>query len=48
MFDFLKYRNVGYAFYLAVIVVFVGAYFFRGGFNYSVDFTGGTELIFRF
>ncbi|HJM68979.1 MAG TPA: protein translocase subunit SecF [Candidatus Babeliales bacterium] len=48
MFDILKYRSAGYAFYLAVIVVFVGAYFFRGGFSYSVDFTGGTELIFRF
>lgn len=48
MIDILKYRTFGYGFYLTVIVVFFGAYIFRGGFNYSVDFTGGTEMIFRF
>mgnify|MGYP003960342201 FL=1 len=48
MFDVLRYRGLSYGFYLTVIVVFVCAFFYRGGFNYSVDFTGGTEIIFRF
>lgn len=48
MIDFLKYRFVG-AF---ISIVFLGAgvasYVYHGGFRYSVDFTGGTQVRFKF
>lgn len=48
MFDFLKYRLVA-AFLSVILVVGFGAlYMYRGGFRYSVDFTGGTQVLLGF
>ncbi len=53
--DFLKYRYVSAALSLLIIATFVGAYFYRKytspdhhTFNYSVDFTGGIQLLLSF
>jgi len=48
MINFLKYRTVSFSVFFLIIVAFIGLYFFRGGFNYSVDFTGGTQVVLRF
>lgn len=48
MIDFLKYRVVATTFFFALVAVFVGAYVYRGGFSYSVEFTGGTQVVFGF
>ncbi|HLB40424.1 MAG TPA: protein translocase subunit SecF [Candidatus Babeliales bacterium] len=48
MFDFLKYRYVCLAFFLVLVAAFIGGYWQRGGFNYSVDFTGGTAVLVQF
>lgn len=48
MIDFLKYRYVCAVFSAILIATFVGGFIYRGGFSYSVDFTGGTQLKVRF
>ena len=53
MIDFLKYRWLCAAFSVAIFAVFIGGYIYklqtRGeAFIYSVDFTGGTQVLLRF
>ncbi len=48
MIDFLKYRVAALVCFLAFIALFAGAYVYRGGFAYSVEFTGGTQVLFGF
>jgi len=48
MIDFLKYKYVSAFFSAALVVLMVAGYFYRGGFNYSVDFTGGTQVMLKF
>ncbi len=48
MVDFLKYRTISLIFSLSILAAFVGVYIQRGGFTYSVDFTGGTQVLLRF
>jgi preprotein translocase subunit SecF len=48
MIDFLKYRVVALVFFLSMIALFAGAYVYRGGFAYSVEFEGGTQVLFGF
>ena len=53
MINFLKYRYACGIFSLFMFIGFAGLYFYkvstRGhAFTYSVDFTGGTQLLFRF
>lgn len=47
-FDCLKYRFVCAAFALALVIASAWAYRYYGGFNYSVDFTGGTQVLLKF
>lgn len=48
MIDFLRYRYYSYAFFAFVVASCIGLYVYRGGFNFSVDFTGGTMVLLRF
>lgn len=48
MIDFLKYRYVCAVFSLLIFATTIGAFFYRGGFRYSVDFTGGTQVLLKF
>lgn len=53
MIDFLKYRIFGALFSAAIFITFIGTFAYkyhtRGeAFIYSVDFTGGTQVLFRF
>lgn len=53
MIDFLKYRFVCALLSVVLCLSFAGLYFYRVAtrgyaFSYSVDFTGGTQLLFRF
>lgn len=48
MVDFLKYRTISLIFSFSILAAFVGVYIQRGGFTYSVDFTGGTQVLLRF
>ena len=47
-FDFLKYRHLWFALSLGYIACGLAAYFFRGGINYHVEFTGGAEVRLSF
>lgn len=52
-FDFLKYRPYVLLFTLGLIGAFIGTYIYRNNqrgeaFSYSVDFTGGTQALFKF
>lgn len=52
MIDFLKWRSVSYVFSLTLLLAFAGTcvyrYQTRGHiFSYSIDFTGGVQLLFR-
>lgn len=47
-YNFLKYRVPSVLFTLVIIGAGVVGYVMRGGFRYSVDFSGGTELRVRF
>ncbi|MBI2353208.1 protein translocase subunit SecF [Candidatus Dependentiae bacterium] len=47
-YDFLKYRVPAIILSVAIVAVGFVAYFVKGGFRYSVDFTGGTEMRIRF
>lgn len=51
--DFLKYSWLSALFSLAIFSTFIGTYLYRYNttgqtFNYSVDFTGGIEVLLRF
>ena len=48
MINFLKYSTLSFSFLAAILASFIGLYFLRGGFNYSVDFTGGTQVVVHF
>lgn len=48
MYDFLKYRVPSALFSMVIIAAGIAAYVIKGGFRYSVDFTGGTEVRIRF
>lgn len=48
MFYFLRYRIHSALLSLAIIGAGIVAYIHNGGFRYSVDFTGGTEIRMRF
>ncbi len=48
MIDFLKYRYIWASISILMLVGTIGTYFYRGGFNYSVDFTGGTQVLLKF
>lgn len=48
MVDFVGLQRYSFSFFALVVMTFFGMYFYRGGFHYSVDFTGGTQLIVRF
>lgn len=52
-FDFLKYRPFVALFTVGLVAAFIGTYVYRvnqrgEAFNYSVDFTGGTQALFKF
>lgn len=47
-YNFLKYRMPSVVLSVALVLVGVAAYVIKGGFRYSVDFTGGTEVRIRF
>ncbi len=52
-FDFLKYRLFVALFTVGIVVAFIGVYVYRTNergeaFSYSVDFTGGTQALFKF
>lgn len=47
--NFLKYKYVAFIFsWLFIIGLSTGAYIFRGGFNFGIDFVGGYKLIVLF
>ncbi len=46
--DFLKYRYIWLAISIGYLLVGLGAYFVKGGFKYSIDFTGGAEIRLSF
>lgn len=48
MIDFLKYRFVAAFVSVAFLAAGVVSYINHGGFRYSVDFTGGTQVRFKF
>lgn len=47
-YNFLKYRVPSAVLSIAIVAVGIAAYVVKGGFRYSVDFTGGTEVRVRF
>ena len=53
MIDFLKYRGIAAAISLSIIGAFIGTYIYRvqrgeEALKFSVDFTGGTQIRFKF
>lgn len=53
MIDFLKYRTFGLFFFVAMVVTFVSVYVYRvktrgHAFTYSIEFTGGTQVLLAF
>ena len=48
MFNVLRYRTFSGIWFLFVLAAAVSGYIYRGGFRYSVDFTGGTQVLLRF
>ncbi|MCA9770640.1 protein translocase subunit SecF [Candidatus Dependentiae bacterium] len=53
MINFLKYRIIAWLFSLSMLVGFIGYYVYKNQsrgyvFSYSVDFTGGTQILFKF
>lgn len=47
-YNFLKYRIPSAVLSVAIMIIGIAAYVAKGGFRYSVDFTGGTEVHVRF
>lgn len=48
MIDFVKCRVYSFSGFVLLIAVFASLLYYRGGFRYSIDFTGGTQLVVRF
>src|SRR3972149_3875764 len=48
MINFLKYRYICGGLSLFAVVATIVGYFVMGGFQYSVDFTGGTQVLLKF
>jgi preprotein translocase subunit SecF len=53
MINFLRWQNYGLCFFIALFVVFAGVFTYKrittgSAFLYSVDFTGGTQVIVKF
>lgn len=53
MIDFLKYRYICALFSVVVFATFIGTYVYKRStrgyaFNYSVDFTGGSQILLKF
>lgn len=48
MINFLKFRYVCGLISAIVMIVTIVGYFYLGGFRYSVDFTGGTQVLLNF
>lgn len=53
MVNYLKYRYVCAAFFMLLVVAGVGGYFYNvnrygSAYNFSVDFTGGTQVLLKF
>lgn len=46
--DFLKYRYLAAVFSCGLLATGIFGYVYNGGFSYSVDFTGGTQVLFKF
>lgn len=46
--DFLKFRWITAVLSIILVCSSIGLYIFRGGFRYSVDFTGGTQVLLGF
>ncbi len=46
--DFVSKRKYAYVFSAALILMGIVAVILRGGYNYSIDFKGGTSMIVRF
>lgn len=46
--DFLKYRYFAAFFSCALLAAGIAGYVYRGGFVYSVDFSGGTQVLYKF
>lgn len=47
-FSFMRYRFLAFLASVALLVAGVGGYVIHGGFRYSVDFVGGTQLLVKF
>jgi preprotein translocase subunit SecF len=47
-FDFVRYRNIGFAISGALIAASIGVLLVRGGPNYGIDFSGGVMVHLRF
>ncbi len=52
-FNFLRYRTICLLFSIVIFATFIGMYVYRiqtrgYAFQYSVDFTGGTQILFKF
>jgi len=52
MIDFLKFKRIGAAFFIGMCLLFVSLYVYKQAtrgyaFVYSIDFTGGTQVILR-
>jgi preprotein translocase subunit SecF len=43
-FDFLKYRFIWFGLSIGMLAIGLIFYFFKGGFSYHIDFTGGAEV----
>ena len=48
MFNFLRYRLLCGVFAASLLGVVIWGLYFGGGFDYSVDFTGGSQVLLRF
>lgn len=48
MIDFLRYRSWCLSFSIFLLISGVSAFFYRGGFVYGIDFTGGAEVQLSF
>jgi len=46
--DFMRFKNLYIILAVALMVCTGALYHFKGGFNYSVDYTGGTQIRLKF
>ncbi|HPR64566.1 MAG TPA: protein translocase subunit SecF [Thermoanaerobaculia bacterium] len=47
-YQFIKYTRIWVSLSILAAVVSIGAYVAKGGFNYGIDFAGGTQLTLKF